>query len=116
MKTLPEEVNKMMTQSKSVLSLKEKITKLSLELEEYRKKEKDLNNDNEHLEKQVNKLRKDKLVLEGLVKKKTYENEEIERNHFLKIEGLKDIYEKKICYLESSSEEEKKRIIQEYSK
>ena len=72
-----------------------------------------IKNENEYYEKHINKLKKEKLILEGLIKKKTYEAEELERNHFLKVEGLKDIYEKKICYLETSTEEEKKRILKD---
>jgi predicted transcriptional regulator len=116
MKTLPQQVNKMMTQSKSVLSLKQRITELTLEMAEMSKERDNVKNENEYNEKHINKLKKEKLVLESLIKKKTYEIEELERNHFLKVEGLKDIYEKKICYLETSIEEEKKRILKDYSK
>lgn len=110
MKTLPKQINRIMTRSKTVISLQNEISQRNSEMKELRLKQKKTREERDSLKLSVDKLKKEKFLLERVIKKKSYEMEELERNHFLKQEGLKDIYEKKMSYLESSKQEEMNKM------
>jgi hypothetical protein len=105
-----------MSKSKNVLMMKEMIENFRKENLEKTTALEQLQTDNEVSSKKINKLKKDKLLLESLLKKKTYEIEELERNYFVKVEGLKDMYEKRIVILETTNQEEIKELINEHKK
>ena len=110
MKILPDQIQRLLTRSENVLQMEKTIADLTGQLEESKQKFEDASKLKEDFYEKIDKLKKEKVLLESVIKKKNYEIDEIELNNFLKLENLKDLYEKKICVLDSENSEELKNV------
>lgn len=108
--TLPARMAKMTAKSKTVIGLRRELQLLSAESKDLKTGKKLAETECEALRKQAGQLQKEKLLLERALKKKAHKMDELEKTHFLKTEGLKDNYQKKISYLESANQEEVRKL------